>query len=150
MRLLSFIIGATLGALAPLQADTAPVPTGWDRISVAPTKSSIYVGSVTLTLGEFERQGSALTASYAARVFPWFFWSETGRITIELSDADLTRVARGDTVEFNGDGINQKHKSRKITGRAQPVDAISGKFKVRVLADGVELIFNSTYHLVSR
>ncbi len=146
MRFLRLLLLSTLGAFVPLQAENAPILTGWDRISVAPMKTSIYVGSVTLTLGVFERQGSSLATTYAARVFPWFFWGETGRITITLSDADLARMARGETAEFSGDGVNQKNKPRKITGRAQPVDAISGKFKVRVMADGVELIFNSTYH----
>lgn len=145
MRLLGLLLFSTLGALASLPAQTAPILTGWDHINVAPMKTSIYIGSVTLTLGVFERQGSTLTTTYAAKVFPWFFWGETGRITVTLSDTDLARMARGETAEFNGDGVNHKNKPRKITGRAQPVDATSGKFKVRVMADGVELIFNSTY-----
>jgi hypothetical protein len=35
-----------------------------------------------------------------------------------------------------------------VTGRAQPLDATTGKIKVRIKADGIELIFNSTYRFI--
>ncbi len=149
MRLLGSLLFSALALIAPLQAETAPIATGWDRITVAPMKTSIYIGSVTLTPGVFRREGSTLTATYSVKVFPWFFWGETGRITVTLSDADLARLAKGETAEFTGDGVNQKNRPRKVTGRAQPADATSGKFKVRILADGYELIFNSTYRFGS-
>ncbi len=147
MRLPGFLLLSALGLIAPLRAETAPVVTGWDRITVAPMKTSIYIGSVTLIPGVFRREGSTLAATYTVKVFPWFFWGETGRITITLSDAELASLNKGEVVEFTGDGVNQKHKPRKVTGRAQPADATSGKFKIRIAADGYELIFNSTYRL---
>ena len=136
----------TLGAVASLRA-APPVATGWDRITVPPMKTSIYIGSVTLTTEAFARQGSTLATTYVAKVFPWFFWGESGHISITLSDSDLARLARGETTEFTGEASNQKNKPRKVTGRAQPADAASGKIKVRVMADGVELIFNGSYQL---
>ena len=145
MSRLGLYLFLMLGAVAGLWAETAPILTGWDRISLSPMKTSIYVGSVKLITGVFARQGSTLSTAYEARVVPWFFWSETGRITITLTDADLANLAKGQTAEFTGDAINQKNKPRKITGRAQPADASSGKIKVRVMADGIELIFNGTY-----
>ena len=108
-------------------------------------KTSIYVGSVTLTTGVFERQGSTLGTTYAAKVFPWFFWGETGKIMITLTDTDLANLAKGEKAEFTGEAFNHKNKPRQVTGRAEPADATSGKFKVRIMADGVELIFNGTY-----
>lgn len=146
LRSLHLVLPFILGVLVPLQAETTPILTHWDRINVAPTKSSIYVGKVTLTLGVFERQGSTLAATYAAKVFPWFFWGETGHITIKLTDAELAHLAKGEKAEFTGEAVNQKNKTRLVTGHAQPVDAASGKFKVRVMADGIELVFNSTYN----
>ena len=139
-----------LSAVAPLPAATAPILTGWDRISVAPMKTSIYVGSVTLTTGVFERQGSTLGTTYEAKVFPWFFWGETGKITITLADAELANLAKGEKAEFIGEAANHKNKPRKVTGFAQPADATSGKFKIRILADGHELIFNGTYQFVGK
>ena len=134
-----------LGAVAPLRAESVPILTGWDYICVGPMKTSIYIGSVTLTPGVFERKGSTLATTYEAKVRPWFFWSETGRISITLSDAVLASLSKGEKAEFSGDATNHKNKPRKVTGYAQPVDAISGKIKVRIMADGVELVFNGTY-----
>jgi hypothetical protein len=144
--LLLIFIAGPLGAQAPV----APVLTGWDHITVEPMKTSIYVGSVTLATGVFVREGSTLTATYEAKVFPWFFWGETGRITITLTDANLASLATGENTEFVGEAANHKNKPRTVTGRAQPSDAVTGKIKVRIGADGYVLIFNSTYQFGTR
>ena len=112
-------------------------------------KTSIYVGNVALTAGVFERKDSTLSTTYVAKVVPWFFWGENGKITITLSEAELAKLAKGERAEFTGDAANHKQKPRKVTGYAQPADATSGKIKVRIMADGVELIFNSTYRFES-
>jgi hypothetical protein len=149
MSRLKLCLLLVLGAAATLQADTAPILTGWDQIRVEPMKTSIYFGNVTLTPGVFERKGSTLSATYEAKVFPWFFWSETGRIVITLKDTDLANLAKGEKAEFTGDAANQKNKPRKVTGYAQPVDTTTGKFKVRIMANGVELVFKGTYRFGS-
>jgi hypothetical protein len=136
-----------LGAVSLRALD--PAPTGASRVVVGPMKTSIYVGSVTLTTTDFVQQGDTFSATYEAKVRPWFFWGETGHITIRLPAGDLTRLALGQTVEFTGDAANHRNKARAITGRAQPADPLSGKIKVRILADGIELIFNGTYQLVA-
>ncbi len=147
MRLPTLSLCILLWAVASLRSEIipAPVPTPWDHVTIAPMKTSIYVGSVKLITGVFARQDSTLSATYEASVVPWFFWSETGRISITLDDAVLAKLAKGETAEFTGYGANQKNKPRKVTGRAQPADINSGKIKVRVMADGIELIFNGTY-----
>ena len=137
------LAGSRLGAETP---SPPPLP-GWDRITVPTMKTSIYVGSVTLTPGVFERHDSTLSTTYEVKVRPWFFWGETGHFTINLSAANLASLAKREIVEFSGEAVNHRHKPRQVTGRAQPVDATTGKFKVRIKADGVELIFNSTYRL---
>jgi hypothetical protein len=126
-------------------ASDEPVRTQWDHVTVEPMKTSIYIGSVGLTTGVFKRHGSTLSTTYEAKVVPWFFWSESGSITITLTDADLAKLATGQTAEFRGDAVNEQNKPRPVTGRARPADGTSGKIKVRVMADGVELIFNGTY-----
>jgi hypothetical protein len=143
---LKLLLLLALGAMASLPAaEPAAAPTNWDRVSVAPMKTSIYVGSVTLTTEPFVRSGSTLSTSYTAKVWPWFFWGETGRITITLTDANLASMARSETTEFKGEAFNHKNKPRTVTGRTQPADAVSGKFKIRILADGYELVFNGNY-----
>ncbi len=138
-----------LGAVATLPAQTTPVLTSWDRIVLPPMKTSIYVGSVTLTTEALVRSGSTLSSTYEAKVRPWFFWGETGKITITLSDAALASMSRGERAEFTGEATNHKKKPRTVTGYAQPTDASAGKIKVRIMADGIELIFNGTYKFES-
>jgi len=119
------------------------------HVLVAPMKTSIYIGSVTLTTTEFVPQDDSFHARYEAKVRPWFFWGETGKITIKLPGTDLTRLALGQTVEFTGEAANHKNKPRTVTGRAQPSNPTSGKIKVRIMADGIELIFNGSYQLAA-
>ena len=138
-----------LGAVAALPAQTAPVLTSWDRITIPPMKTSIYVGSVTLTTEVLVRTGSTLATTYEAKVRPWFFWGETGKITITLTDAALASMSRGERAEFTGEAANHKKKPRTVTGYAEPADASSGKIKVRIKADGEELVFNGSYRFES-
>ncbi len=130
----------------PFLAPAADAATG-DRVRIPPMKTSIYVGSVMLSTSEFVRDGAAFTATYEARVRPWFFWSETGRITITLPLPGMVRLLAGETVEFTGEAFNHKNKPRKVSGRAQPAGDGTGKIKVRIGVDDTELIFNGTYRL---
>lgn len=149
MRLTGIFLLSLLAALTQLSAQTPPaVATGWDRVKIPAMKTSIYVGSVTLSTNVFERHGSTLNSTYEAKVFPWFFWGETGRISITLDDAELAHLAKGETAEFTGEAFNHKHKPRAVSGRAQPIDAKSGKMKIRIKVDDLELIFNGTYDLL--
>jgi hypothetical protein len=134
-----------LGAVSALRADTSQLVGEWDSVTVPAVKTSIYVGSVTLTTGVFQREGDQFHTTYEARVWPWFFWSESGRITITLPPAELERLARGERVEFTGEAFNHKNKPRHVTGYAERADAATGKIKVRIGVDDTELIFNSTY-----
>lgn len=134
-----------LGAGCALRADTTRTAGDWDAVTMPAVKTSIYVGSVTLTTGVFQREGDKFTTTYEAKVWPWFFWSETGRITITLPYANLEKLARGERIEFTGEALNHKHKPRHVTGRADRTDAANGRIKVRIGVDDTELVFNTTY-----
>lgn len=134
-----------IGALAA----PPPVTSGWNRVQVPAMKTSIYVGSVTLTTQPFVREGADFTSTYAAKVFPWFFWSETGQIRIKLTPNDLAKLERGERCEFTGNALNHKQKPRHVTGYADPTGPDVGRIKVRIGVDDVELIFNGTYRLAA-
>ncbi|WP_438483253.1 hypothetical protein [Oleiharenicola lentus] len=146
MRLLA-LASLLLVAVAALQAAPPALPSR--TVIVAPMKTSIYVGSVKLNPGVLTWQGDGFATTYEAKVTPWFFWGESGTMLIKLTHDSLGRLAMGETVEFTGDAVNEKKKTRSITGRAQPNSATTGKIKVRIMADGVELIFNSTYEFTA-
>ena len=134
-----------LATLAPLHADPTRPGGEWDAVAVAPVKTSIYIGSVTLITGEFRRDGDKFATTYEAKVWPWFFWSETGHIAITLPPANLDKLARGERIEFSGEAFNKRNKPRRITGLAERTDGATGRLKIRIGVDDTELIFNASY-----
>lgn len=119
----------------------------YTQVTVDPTKTSIYIGSVSLTMPPFQRRNGLYTTDYAAKAFPFFFYSERGQIAIEFSDENLRQLQRGETAYFKGHASNSAGAERRIEGRAVPDTggADHGKIKVRVWVGKVELIFNSVY-----
>lgn len=115
-------------------------------MTVEPTKTSIYIGTVSLAMPAFAREGGTYVTTYAAKVFPYFFYDEKGRLWIDFPEADLRRLERGETVNFSGHARNDEGDERRVEGRVVPVDPLSGKIKVRVfVSPRIELIFNTTY-----
>ncbi|HEY0945508.1 MAG TPA: hypothetical protein VGD81_09580 [Opitutaceae bacterium] len=163
LRVVCASLSAILGlALAPLcraeavaapAADAPPPETAttvlapvFGEATVETAKTSIYVGSVTLAMPPFQRGGATYASTYSARVFPYFFYNESGRIAIDIPDADLRRLAAGETIHFTGRAENNDGEPRRVEGRAVPADAHSGRIKVRVwVTSKIELIFNTTY-----
>lgn len=136
------IVFGLLFAGAALQA----AGDGFDTVRIEPAKTSIYIGSVTLTTGVMNRKEQVFSAEYHAKVFPYFFSNEKGRLWINFSDDELARLARGETVHFTGHAENSDHEQRRIEGRAVPANAKEGKIKVRVfVTPKIELIFNTMY-----
>lgn len=144
MLRLALVLAACCALARP---SVAAAPAGApDRVEVAAAKTSIYVGSVTLTMPAFVRKDGVYESTYAAKVLPYFFANESGRLAIEMSDAQLARLIRGETVDFTGRGIRADGVERRVEGRATPADGASGKLKVRVFVSRrTELIFNTTY-----
>lgn len=116
------------------------------KVEIAPTRTSIYIGLVSLTMPDFTRHEDRFESTYAAKVFPYFFYNESGRLGIDFSVDQLAQLARGETVEFKGSATNQQGEARRVEGKATPADALHGKLKVRVfVSPKIELIFNTTY-----
>ena len=120
--------------------------SGTDKITVETSSTSIYIGKVTLLVAPLVRQSGIYTGDYKAKVFPYFFMNEHGSFRLAVSDEDLARVAKGETVEFKGQAENSGHEERKITGHATPDEAAHGKIKIRIfVTEKIQLIFNTTY-----
>jgi hypothetical protein len=139
----AFFIAALAGSWA--RADILPL-SRFASVDIETAKTSIYIGNVTMTMPRLTRKDGAFSSTYHARVFPYFFSSEKGKLSIVISDDDLRRLERGETVQFTGRAENSDGEERRIEGRAVPSNATSGKIKVRVfVSKKIELIFNTTY-----
>lgn len=142
-----FLSGALLAAASAPSACSAPSP--YDTVVVSKTKTSIYVGSVALTMTPFKRDaGDIYAAEYKATVVPFFIFNESGQLRITFTGEQLDRLERGERVEFSGDGKNKGGSPRPITGHASAdaPGAKTGKIKVRVfVTKKTALVFNTTY-----
>jgi hypothetical protein len=137
-------LGAFLAGFTARAEDT-PL-NRYDTVEIATAKTSIYIGSVTMTMPRFTRKDSVYSSTYNAKVFPYFFSSEKGRLSFTISDETLRKLEHGETVPFSGKAFNTDGEERRIEGRAVPEDATHGKIKVRVfVSKRIELIFNTTY-----
>ena len=138
-----------MACLLPARA-AAPALDRYTSVAIAPVKTSIYIGSVTLTSPLYLRKGGVYTSSYTARVFPYFFYNEHGTISIKVSDEQLLQLGRGESITFTGQGLSSNDEPRQIEGKVTPTDAASGKIKVRVfVSKRIQLIFNTTYRFGS-
>ena len=138
------VVAALAGSTAH-GADVAPLGA-YARVEIAATRTSIYIGTVSMTTPPFVRHGGSYESGYQAKVFPYFFYNETGRLSIEISDEQLRALERGEAIEFKGRATREDGAERRVEGKATPIDARSGKLKVRVFVSRrTELIFNTTY-----
>lgn len=145
LRRASASLLCALGLALAVGAAEAPIGT-FDRVTIAPTKTSIYIGTVAMTMPALDRKNGVYQSNYVAKVFPYFFSNEQGTLAIALSDEALRRLERGERVEFSGRAVNTDGEERRVEGNATPADARSGKIKVRVfVSKRIELIFNTSY-----
>jgi hypothetical protein len=155
-RLLFLAIVLALTSIPAVAGEVGPGPTAVttaatshrapNQVDVAPTKTSIYIGTVSMTMPTFVRHGGTFEASYTAKVFPYYFYNEKGTLTVNISDAQLDELVAGRTITFTGLGVRDDGTPRPVEGKAMPTDAKSGKLKVRVtVSKHVVLVFNTTY-----
>ncbi len=144
-RYLALFFALLAPCLVRLAASEGDLPAQFELPAM---KTSVYVGSVTLITGSFNLAEDAYVATYEAKVWPWSFLNEAGRITLKIDPGDYARLVDGEAVDLSGEAKSGKGKTRAIKARAQPADATSGRIKVRVTARGTKLIFNGTYRVV--
>ncbi len=123
-----------------------PAPADPCSVAVERTRTSIYIGTVSLSMPPLTRDGLSFQGTYVTKVFPYFFYNESGRMRIDFPEDAFVRLAAGETVHFTGNAQNTRNEPRRIEGRAIPTRADAGKIKVRVfVTPKIELIFNTTY-----
>jgi hypothetical protein len=148
MRRSLLLLLVALGGGFPAWSSAAEaLPARFQQVDIAPTWTSIYVGTVSLKMPTLVRSPAGdFEAPYSAKVLPFFFYNETGRLTIRVPDEALRKLERGEAIEFSGRAVNHQNEERRVEGKATPTDTSNGKIKVRVfVSPKIELIFNTTY-----
>jgi hypothetical protein len=145
-RLSAIVIAATLAASAARGADASLAP--YAAVDVEPVKTWVYLASVTLSVGRFVRHGDSFTATYAAKVFPYFFYNEQGSLRIDVPDDALRQLAAGHPFDFKGNAVREDGKVRRVDGTVTPIDAGTGRIRVRLFySRRIVLVFRTTYGL---
>jgi hypothetical protein len=120
----------------------------FEQVAIKPATAYIYIATVTMTIPAFSRHGGVYSSTYAARVFP-IFYTERGRIWIDIPDDALRRVASGEPIDFTGHAVNDSGDGRKIVGHAVPTGASGGKISVRVFVTRrISVTYDTTYELL--
>jgi hypothetical protein len=99
-RQLTPVTLAFLLAAAPLRADESLAR--FNVVDIKPAVVSIFIATVTMAMPPFVRKGATYSSTYSAKVFPYFFYNEKGRIWIVVPDDLLRRAAKGQPVDFIG------------------------------------------------
>lgn len=129
-----------------LTGDGGALPVRYNTVTIAPTRSSIYIGFVTLAMGTMVRHDDIYASDYSAQVWPYFFWNEQGKIFIKVPDEALRRLQKGEAVDFTGHAVCDDGDQRKITGHAVPADLNTGSLEVRVfVTKHISLKFDTSY-----
>lgn len=148
VRTLCLLLLTLSCGLRPASGTSDTPHTEPQGVSVEAARTSIYVGTVTLTMPRFVRRGAAFESTYDCKVFPYFFYNEHGTLRIEVPDADLDALRQGHPIDFQGQARNHRDAERAVEGRATPETPLEGRLKVRVrVSRRVELIFNTRYRL---
>ncbi len=133
--------------LQPIRGATDPLAR-YSVVAIKPSSTSIYIGTISMTMPPFLRKNSVYSSTYSAKVFPYFFYNETGRIWIVIPDPDLGRIEQGATIDFTGSALSDSGEKRRVEGRATPTGPTSGKIRVRVFVTRrIALTYDTTYEL---
>jgi len=146
LRLPGLLLLAGLALAAPAGMPRPESGFEGQSVAVEPARTSIYVGTVTLTMPTFVRRGAVFESTYDCKVFPYFFANEHGTLRIDVTDADLDALRRGQPIDFRGHARSHRDAERTVEGRATPETPTEGRLKVRVhVSRRIELIFNTRY-----
>jgi len=114
---------------------------------IAPCSTSVSGGKASLKIGALSRQAQSYIGDYQFKVSPYFFKNEKGKLSIEVADDTLSKLASGMAVDFTGQATTSGSGNvRRIDGKATPDGSARGAVKLWFMAGNKELVFNTSYH----
>jgi hypothetical protein len=135
-------------AVAQALSSTNQSPAVTKKFLIAPSSSSLAGGSAKLVVGALSREPGTYVGDYRIKVFPYFFKSETGRLSMQVSDLALSKLTQGVPVELIGRATtNGTGKTRAITASAMPSANDCGALIFAIATIEGKLIFNTSYRL---
>jgi hypothetical protein len=121
-----------------------------NRISIQPASASLAGGEARLTTTGLQRQGGNYAGNYRLKVVPYFFKSESGTLSMIVSDELLRKLVRGSTVSFVGKAVTTgSGTTRAVRVKATPMGAgaARGSMTISIPTENGELVFATEYTL---
>lgn len=126
------------------------VPRSAPRIVIKSSSASLAGGKATLLASTLRRQEDKYIGSYQLKVTPYFFKSESGSLSVAVSDESLSKLAAGSPVSCAGMAVSAgSRKGRAITVKAIPasVGSRNGTLTIKIPTENGELLFTPSYAL---
>lgn len=123
--------------------------SGDANLAVATSSSSLAGCTAKLIVGTLRREGDNYVGNYRLKVFPYFFKSEKGRLSIRVSKPTLRRIRRGRAIIFAGQASAEGTAlTRKIAGKATPSGKNAGALDFTITTENGPLVYKTSYRLV--
>jgi hypothetical protein len=117
-------------------------------MEVEPCSASLAGGKAKLTTTALRREVANYVGSYDIKVRPYFFKSEKGTLSFNVSDESLRKLAKGTAVDFAGRAVTGgTGKSRAVKVKATPAGAglANGNLIISIATENGELVFTTAY-----
>jgi hypothetical protein len=124
--------------------------SGTSRMVIQPSSASLAGAKARLSASELQREGAKYVGNYQISVTPYFFKSETGTMSVAVSNASLSKLAAGSPVSFTGSAVTSGTNERRgIMVKATPhgVGSPNGTLTISIATENGELLFASSYAL---
>jgi hypothetical protein len=121
---------------------------GTSCMEIEPCSASLAGGKAKLTTTALQRGGAKYTGNYDIKVSPYFFKSEKGTLSFDVSDESMRKLATGTTVDFAGRAVTSgTGKSRAVKVKLKPAGAglANGNLTIAIATTNGELVFKTVY-----
>jgi hypothetical protein len=133
-------------AIAQVTSSNKTSAPALGELFLEPSSTAVPGGSASLTVGVLTRQAETYIGDYQFKVSPYFFKNEKGKVSIDAPDETLKKLDRGIAVDFTGQATTHgSGKTRRINGKATPLDHSRGTVSLRFVAGKREMLFNTSY-----
>jgi hypothetical protein len=152
MRVLLFLAVAVVSLRGNVVAASATgVVSTNDVLMIDRCVSGVAGGKCKLTIGPLRPAGDIYAGNYATKVSPYFFENQDGKLAIVITRESIDMASRGLSVEITGTATEngKSGKTRRIDATATPLDGRQGTLRLRFMADGRELVFDTRYKFVA-
>jgi hypothetical protein len=121
---------------------------GTSCMEIEPCSASLAGGKAKLTTTALRREVAKYVGSYDIKVRPYFFKSEKGTLSFNVSDESMRTLTKGTAVDFAGRAVTSgTGKSRAVKVKVTPAGAglANGDLTISIATENGELVFITAY-----